>query len=118
MTHPCWHILTGEYPPQPGGVSDYRRALGGRAGGDQGRGSCLDRTGHAPDAVEGITVHRDGGRWSPADLRRLGAALDAFPSPRRLVVQYTPNAWGYRGLNLGFCRWRSAGAGRAATSSA
>jgi hypothetical protein len=22
-----WHILTGEYPPQPGGVSDYTRQL-------------------------------------------------------------------------------------------
>ena len=59
------------------------------------------------EAVEsaGVAVHRTCGRWSPADLRRLGEALDAFPAPRRLLVQYTPNAWGYKGLNLGFCRW-------------
>ena len=23
----CWHILSGEYPPQPGGVSDYTAGL-------------------------------------------------------------------------------------------
>ena len=22
-----WHLITGEYPPQPGGVSDYTRFL-------------------------------------------------------------------------------------------
>ena len=22
-----WHIITGEYPPQPGGVSDYTRLV-------------------------------------------------------------------------------------------
>ena len=32
-----WHILTGEYPPQPGGVSDYTRmvAEGLAAAGDE-----------------------------------------------------------------------------------
>ena len=32
-----WHILTGEYPPQPGGVSDYSRmvAHGLAAAGDE-----------------------------------------------------------------------------------
>ena len=56
-------------------------------------------------ADAGVTVHGIAGRWSPADLARLGAALDAFPAPRRLLVQYVPNAWGYKGLNLGFGRW-------------
>src|SRR5262249_6698218 len=26
----------------------------------------------------------------------------------RLLVQYTPNAWGYKSTNLGFCRWLAA----------
>jgi len=105
MTLPCWHILTGEYPPQPGGVSDYSALLAAGLAATGAEVHVWTGPGDAPAAVEGITVHRDGGRWSPADLGRLGAALDAFPSPRRLVVQYTPNAWGYKGLNLGFCRW-------------
>jgi glycosyltransferase involved in cell wall biosynthesis len=103
-----WHILTGEYPPRAGGVADYTRLVAhGLAGagrevhvwtspaGDDGR----DEPGG------GVTVHRDAGLWSAADLRRLDARLDAFAAPRRLLVQYTPNAWGRRGLNLGFCRW-------------
>ena len=52
-----------------------------------------------------MTVHRVAGGWSPSDLARLGEALDAFPAPRRLLVQYAPNVWGYKGLNFGFCRW-------------
>ena len=35
----------------------------------------------------------------------IAEGLDGFPTPRNLLVQYTPNAWGYKGLNLGFCRW-------------
>jgi hypothetical protein len=51
------------------------------------------------------TIHRTAGRWSGYDLARLGAALDEFAPPRRILVQYTPNAWGYKGTNLGFGRW-------------
>ena len=102
----CWHILSGEYPPQPGGVSDYTAGLaeGLAKDGAEVHVWVPPASGTAP-AVEGVVVHHEAGRWSPADLERLGLALDAFPAPRRLLVQYTPNAWGYRGMNLGFCRW-------------
>ena len=56
-------------------------------------------------AAPGVTVHRDVGRWSSSGLARLGAALDDFETPRRLIVEYTPYSWGYKGLNVGFCRW-------------
>lgn len=42
---------------------------------------------------------------SPADLRRVGRMLDAFPEPRRLLVQWVPQGYGYRSLNLPFCLW-------------
>ncbi len=29
MASPIWHILTGEYPPEPGGVSDYTALVAG-----------------------------------------------------------------------------------------
>jgi glycosyltransferase involved in cell wall biosynthesis len=100
------HILTGEYPPQPGGVSDYTAlvAAGLAAAGVPVQVWAPPAAGPTP-AVPGVTVHRVAGRWSPADLRRLDQALQAFAPPRRLLVQYVPNAWGYRGLNLGFSRW-------------
>lgn len=107
MAEPAaWHILTGEYPPQPGGVSDYCRVVAAAlaARGVPVHVWCPPAAAPTPED-RGVAIHRVAGRWSPADLARLGAALDRFPAPRRLLVQYVPKAWGYRGANLGFCRW-------------
>lgn len=104
---PC-HLLTGEYPPQPGGVADYTAvvAAGLAAAGVEVHIWAPPAAGRGPEP-DGVTVHRAAGRWLSADLDRLGAALDTFPTPRWLLVQYSPNALGRRGLNLGFCRWLS-----------
>src|SRR4051794_27900807 len=104
MTTP-WHILTGEYPPQPGGVSDYSAQIAeGLARAGIPAHVWTAGVGQSPH-VEGVSVHRLGKGWSRAGLWRLGLSLDGFPLPRRLLVQYYPNAWGYKGLNLGFVRW-------------
>src|SRR6185295_20387626 len=34
-----------------------------------------------------------------------GQGLDKFPAPRRLLVQWVPQGYGYRSLNLPFCLW-------------
>jgi glycosyltransferase involved in cell wall biosynthesis len=52
-----------------------------------------------------ITVHPTLGRFSASDLRRAGALLDEFPSPRRLIVQWVPHGYGQRAMNLPFCFW-------------
>jgi glycosyltransferase involved in cell wall biosynthesis len=101
-----WHILTGEYPPQTGGISDYTYAVASKLAED---GSEVHiwappAPGLTPD-VPGVTVHRAAGSWSRADLNALDDGLDRFPAPRRLVVQYTPNAFLKKGMNVGFCRW-------------
>lgn len=103
----CWHLLTGEYPPQPGGVSDYTALL---AAGlyREGEEVHVWTGGSVEDVItesSGVIVHHCAGRWSATDLERLGVELNKFPEQRLLLVQYAPNAWGYRGLNLGFCRW-------------
>jgi glycosyltransferase involved in cell wall biosynthesis len=105
MSGPCWHILTGEYPSRPGGVSDYSALLASALAAAGAEVHVWTTPAGSTPAAAGVTVHRDCGRWSPTDLKRLGRALDAFPAPRRLVVQYAPNVWGYKGLNVGFCRW-------------
>jgi glycosyltransferase involved in cell wall biosynthesis len=101
-----WHLLTGEYPPQTGGVSDYTMlvAAGLAEIGREVHVWTVPDPGETP-ALPGVTVHRASGSWSAADLGRLDAELDRFEGPRRLLVQYTPNAWDRRGLNFGFCRW-------------
>jgi glycosyltransferase involved in cell wall biosynthesis len=101
-----WHLITGEYPPETGGVGDYtaRVAAGLARSGAEVHVWTSPAPGDAA-SVPGVTVHREGGRWSRSDLSRLDARLDAFASPRRLLVQYVPNVWNQKGMNIGFCRW-------------
>lgn len=103
-----WHIITGEYPPSPGGVSDYTHAvaLGLAAEGDRVHVWCPGPAdGRAGQA--GVEVHPVAGSWSRSDCARVDAALDALPGPRRLLVQWVPHAYGHRALNVAFCRWVS-----------
>ncbi|HEX2190667.1 MAG TPA: glycosyltransferase, partial [Longimicrobiaceae bacterium] len=101
-----WHLVTGEFPPQPGGVSDYVRGVaeGLALAGDRVHVWCPPAPGAAPD-VPGVEVHRALGAMSPADLRRAGRLLDGFPAPRRLLVQWVPHSFGWRTMNLAFCLW-------------
>ncbi len=101
---PSWHLLTGEYPPQPGGVSDYTHLLA-RALRDSGQQVHV----WAPEVYLGrtdstITIHELPG-FGPAGLRALSAGLLAVPGPRRLLVQYVASAFGLRGMNLPFVFW-------------
>ncbi len=38
-------------------------------------------------------------------LRILGAALNSWPGSSRILVQYVPHAFGWKAMNLNFCRW-------------
>ena len=97
-----WHIITCEYPPQVGGVSDYTRLLaeGLRISGDR-----VEVWAPAFLSDEQTHLHRELGEFHPAELRRTSATLDKFPAPRTLLVQWVPHGYGKRGINLGFCRW-------------
>jgi glycosyltransferase involved in cell wall biosynthesis len=100
-----WHVVTGEYPPQPGGVSVYTRqiARGLVAAGDE-------VTIWAPPVASndeddrGIVVHRLPDRFGRRSFRLLDAELDRS-TPARLLIQYVPHAFGWKGANLPFCRW-------------
>jgi len=102
----AWHLVTGEYPPAPGGVSDYTRAIAVclAAAGDTVHVWCPDAEGLAHDPP-GVQVHRSAGQWTGSDLRRLDVEVDATPAPRHLLVQWVPHAFGRRSMNVGFCRW-------------
>ena len=102
----AWHLVTGEYPPAPGGVSDYTAAVaaGLAAAGDTVDVWCPGAPGLARDPA-GVRVHRSRGCWSADDIRAFDEDIDATPGPRRLVIQWVPHAFGQRSMNLGFCRW-------------
>jgi glycosyltransferase involved in cell wall biosynthesis len=118
------HLVTSEYPPQTGGVSDYTHlvANGLAAAGDEVHVWCPSvgvrtacgsgRVKSESSAVENqatnatrVVVHRELGRMSPADLRRVSQLLDQFPAPRRILMQWVPHGYGYRSMNLAFCLW-------------
>lgn len=101
-----WHLITGEYPPQVGGVSDYTRVIAGAlaAAGDAVHVWCPPAEGETP-RVPGVSVHRELGRMAPRDLKRVGRMLDRMPGPRKLLVQWVPHSYGYRSLNVAFCAW-------------
>lgn len=101
-----WHLITSEYPPLPGGVSDYTRLIaeGLAAAGDTVHVWCPDASVEFKESTE-ITVHRELGAMKPEDWRRVGRLLERFPAPRRLLVQWVPHGYGYRSMNLPFCVW-------------
>jgi len=103
----CRHLITSEYPPQSGGVSDYtsQLAAGLAESGDEVHVWCPASPGGSLPAKEGIVVHRQFGAFAPADLQRVGELLDRLPSPRRILVQWVPHGYGYRSMNVGFCWW-------------
>ena len=98
-----------------GGVSDYTQlvAAGLASAGDEAHVWCPpsaegektnggERQATSPD---GVFVHRELGRFAPADLRRAGRQLNQFRAPRRLLVQWVPHGYGYQSMNLPFCVW-------------
>ena len=101
-----WALLTGEYPPQPGGVSDYtkRVACGLAEAGDQVH--VFAPAGLGSDLIDnGVCVHRLPGHFGPRACRALNAALKELPHSARLLVQYVPHAYGWKAMNLPFCLW-------------
>jgi glycosyltransferase involved in cell wall biosynthesis len=85
-----WHLITCEFPPRFGGVSDYcgQVAAGLRAAGEQVHVWC--------DEFDGFTSE---------GIARAAALIDACPAPRRLLVQWVPHGYGRRSMNVEFCRW-------------
>lgn len=102
-----WQLITCEYAPRVGGVADHTRlvAEGLAAAGD---GVCVWCPADACEArahAEGVEVRRELGSFRPADLRRVGRALNLCAAPRRLLVQWVPHGYGYRSMNVWLCLW-------------
>ncbi len=104
-----WVFLTGEYPPQQGGVADYTHQVA-TALAEQGDTvhvwalQCPEEV--CPELPGPVVVHRlptFGGK----SLSILEADLERLSEPFRLFVQYVPQAFGWKGMNLPFCLWLS-----------
>lgn len=100
-------MITGEYPPQPGGVSDYCEQLAKALSlaGDQVHVWTAPTVEPSPPADDSIIVHRLESHFGIDALRSLGDLIQACPPPRRVLVQYVANAFGCRAMNVPFCIW-------------
>lgn len=103
MTADVIHLLTGEYPPVPGGVGDYTSQVA-RGLSERGAEVHVWAPGYATAQHNGgVIVHRSAGRFTRADLWRIGAELDARPG--RIILQWVPHAFGRRSMNFALARW-------------
>ena len=97
------HVITCEYPPLMGGVSEHTRVLAEAAA---AAGYDVHVwTGSQAVSSNGVHVRTDLGDFSQPALMRAGTALDRWPPPRRVVVQWVPHGYGRKGLNVAFARW-------------
>ena len=55
-----------------------------------------------------MTVHDAPRSFSRRDLDERGALLDSYAGPRHLFVQWVPQGFGYRSMNVGFAMWLAA----------
>lgn len=101
-----WYIITPEYPPTRGGVSDYAKLLATAfAGAGDHVHVWYPRTGDIDSMVPGVCLHPQVGGLTPFNLREIDRHLDRVAGPRRLLVQWVPHGYGYRSMNLPFCLW-------------
>ncbi len=102
----AWHIITGEYPPALGGVAGYTRSVAralARAG-DEVHVWTPRCAGHEADDT-GVRIHRLGRGYQVGGLPELTRRLAREPSPKRLLIQFVPQAFGVKGMNVPFCAW-------------
>jgi glycosyltransferase involved in cell wall biosynthesis len=99
-----WALVTGEYPPQPGGVADYTALV---ARGLVAAGDAV--TVFAPPAAapevepHGVRVRRLADHFGPRSLAVLDRELHRRPG--RVLLQYTPHAFGWKAMNVPLCAW-------------
>jgi glycosyltransferase involved in cell wall biosynthesis len=102
-----WQILTGEYPPQAGGVADYTRQLACAlaAAGDR-VDVWAPPAGGLPERVDdNVAAHRLPDHFGRRSRQLLDRVFNETTQPCRILVQYVPQAFAWKGANVPFCLW-------------
>ena len=113
-----WQIITGEYPPQLGGVSDYTHQLAQALAAEAEDEICIlapqakdkihavpPQFNRAPISIPGVCVHRLPQGFGLQWLRALKRALSKSLENETILVQYVPHGYGWKSMNLAFCLW-------------
>jgi len=107
-----WCVVTCEYPPLDGGVSDHTHHLVAALA---AQGDIVDvwcppppapptddaEPARAPE-IAGVTVHVLPSRFGLGAISLLRRELRALPPDARVLVQWVPTAFGWRMMNLPF----------------
>ncbi len=98
-----WCIITCEYPPMVGGVSDHTKLLAERLAES---GDVVDvwtpPLGSAPPTVPGVSVHQLPSFFGLDSIRMLRRVFAAQSRDTRILVQYVPTGYGWRMMNVPF----------------
>jgi glycosyltransferase involved in cell wall biosynthesis len=97
------HLITCEYPPAVGGVSEHSRVVAEAAAAEGYDVHVWTATNGAGSPR--VHVRPALGDFSAAALARTDAALNECPAPRQVIVQWVPHGYGRKGLNVAFSRW-------------
>jgi glycosyltransferase involved in cell wall biosynthesis len=105
-----WHIITCEYPPQIGGVSDYTRLLAQhlQCAGDKVHVWAPGFASEPPEKTEdGVHLHRSLGDFLKPHLSATEEQINQIDKnrPRTFLVQWVPQGYGKRAMNMDFCLW-------------
>jgi glycosyltransferase involved in cell wall biosynthesis len=100
----AWNIITGEYPPQPGGVSDYTRlvAEGLADAGDDVRIWAPPVSGPDLSSRHNIRVNRLPDHFGRRGLKILAQELERDRTAR-VLVEYVPHAFRMKAMNVPLC---------------
>jgi glycosyltransferase involved in cell wall biosynthesis len=100
----AWNIITGEYPPQTGGVSDYTRmvAQGLADAGDDVRVWAPAVPGPDSTPHRNVLVNRLPDHFGRRGLKILAQELERDPTAR-VLVEYVPHAFRMRAMNVPLC---------------
>lgn len=101
-----WHFVSPEFPPQVGGVGDYMFLLSKSLAESGHEVHVWCPRGESPAiSPPGVDVRTELGQFGLAGLWRVGRALNRFPRPRRIVLQWVPHGFGWRSMNIALCLW-------------
>lgn len=98
-------LLTGEYPPQTGGVADYTAQLAERLSESRPLLVAAPDCPHRPAPPTAISFLPLPGGFGLQGLLTLERHLSHTVESKRLLLQYTPHAFGMKALNLPLCFW-------------
>lgn len=100
----AWNIITGEYPPQTGGVSDYTRlvAEGLADAGDDVRIWAPPVPGPGPSSHRNIRINRLPDHFGRRGLKIVAQELERDRNAR-VLIEYVPHAFKMKAMNLPLC---------------